>query len=215
MRYFLSFFFSFLLSSQSSAKAIESWQLFLRADKTLHLQYISLGNGGVELVSYQIKNTSGRETLTEEDKNYVTQILEDGQLSPEQEKLASFLIEMVPINESIGIFDSANGFHPYGLPDILKKVIPKAWQNICSSRGQNRKGFFHDGAQNRSVSALVGDPKTRCRGRCGVGCKGSARYTQECLNHDLCKETTGDNLGVCSGEFFAAAAGFLAAEVCP
>jgi hypothetical protein len=40
------------------------------------------------------------------------------------------------------------------------------------------------------------------------------RFTQACLNHDMCNEKTGDVLGDCTDEFFAAADDFFFARDC-
>lgn len=57
------------------------------------------------------------------------------------------------------------------------------------------------------VTAKVGDPNTGCLGKCGRGCDDTATpagafvYTQQCFNHDLCRDATGDNCGPCKDEW--------------
>ena len=58
-----------------------------------------------------------------------------------------------------------------------------------------------------------------CIGRCDAGCAGVLgssiqRFTQECFNHDLCRRYTGEQLGDCSDEFWAAAHGWSSAPNC-
>jgi hypothetical protein len=73
---------------------------------------------------------------------------------------------------------------------------------------------------------VVGDPATDCLGQCGGECnegRWNERYTQECLNHDLCTRSTGDISapwdlgGPCSGEFWIAEPGWSSCnnDLCP
>ncbi len=79
-----------------------------------------------------------------------------------------------------------------------------------------------------SKSVEVGpclDKSNDCMGRCGAGCKGTLRntpqnstlvqrFTQQCLDHDLCTRETGEILGPCANEFSAAIDSFLFAPDC-
>lgn len=197
-------------SPSQSVAAINEWQLSLSSNKTLTLEYVDHGNGKVQLLSYQVRNHLGPEVLTSEDKTYIQELLSKEELSPGQNQLASFLVEMVPTNEPLGDYESPNNFS-----DVL---IALSWVSICQNRGQIKTGTFSVDGQTYEAKAIVGDLDTSCKGRCGIGCgnrAGNGRYTQECLNHDICRRETGENWGKCNGEFWAAAAGFLAAETCP
>lgn len=122
-------------------------------------------------------------------------------------KLIEFSADVIPSKEII---------HPY--QTTTRFSLAQAWTSICSSYGQDKIATYTVGSQVFNVMALVGDTK-RCTGRCGTGCwqlgqKNANQYTQECLNHDICKDITGQNLGVCEDEFWAAAPGYLHAPNC-
>ena len=86
---------------------------------------------------------------------------------------------------------------------------------ICQSIGHQRRGKYINGqGKKKSKTVPVGFKKSDCYGRCGAGCGQSKQYTQECLNHDICNRETGENLGVCSDEFWAASDGWFNAPNC-
>ena len=70
-------------------------------------------------------------------------------------------------------------------------------------------------------SVVVGpcwNKENECMGRCGEGCSDQnetiQRFTQNCLNHDLCTRATGKKTGECLPEMLAAADDYLRAEDC-
>ena len=89
-------------------------------------------------------------------------------------------------------------------------------------------GSYTLGGQRVSTRVAVGpcyNEANECLGRCGRGCRSTTvaghsnpstvqRFTQDCLNHDLCVQRTGGNLGPCSDELLAAADDFLLAPDC-
>lgn len=95
-----------------------------------------------------------------------------------------------------------------------KPRIKAGYTMICRSIGKKRRGYYHVDGKKYSKRVWVGRESSDCYGRCGSGCGASSQYTQECLNHDICNRTTGENLGVCSDEFWAAADGYFGAPNC-
>jgi hypothetical protein len=92
---------------------------------------------------------------------------------------------------------------------------------ICDAIGQVREATFTGapGAGLTTTLMIVGDPATKCRGRCGASCQQpfqwrKNQYTQECLNHDACRDASGSVFGFCKDEFWAAAFGYLVAPDC-
>lgn len=70
-------------------------------------------------------------------------------------------------------------------------------------------------------SVVVGpcwNKENECMGRCGEGCNEQnetiQRFTQNCLNHDLCTRATGKKLGECLPEIVAATEDYFRAEDC-
>jgi len=102
----------------------------------------------------------------------------------------------------------------------FKFRLGSTYTMICDAVGLKRQALFSAGAQKRVMNILVGDPDTRCRGRCGAGCQqwgqwNANQYTQECLNHDVCRDETGEQFGPCEDEFWIAAYGYVFAPDCP
>jgi hypothetical protein len=89
-------------------------------------------------------------------------------------------------------------------------------------------GSYTLGGQRVSTRGAVGpcyNEANECLGRCGRGCRSTTvagysnpstvqRFTQDCLNHDLCVKRTGGNFGPCTDELLAAADDFLLAPDC-
>ena len=91
----------------------------------------------------------------------------------------------------------------------------RAWTSLCSQLGRSRQAFWDNDVQTRFKNFIVGGHGV-CKGRCGAGCPWFAdpAYTQDCLNHDACAGEEGQQLGVCSDEWNAAADDFLFAPDC-
>jgi hypothetical protein len=122
---------------------------------------------------------------------------------------------------------------------------PSLYENICDKKGQVVTGFYIIAKKERKEydcnygdpdivvidkqvmpngdikcveQGIVGNINSDCLGRCGAGCGWDlfdVRYTQECLNHDLCTRSTGKYLGPCKTEFDIAQEGWTCAEECP
>lgn len=122
---------------------------------------------------------------------------------------------------------------------------PSLYENICDKKGQVVTGFYIIAKKERKEydcnygdpdivvidkqvmpngdikcieQGIVGNINSDCLGRCGPGCGWDLfdeRYTQECLNHDLCTRSTGKYLGPCKTEFDIAQEGWTCAEECP
>ena len=91
---------------------------------------------------------------------------------------------------------------------------------ICEWIGLERAATYSVAQELVSLVVKVGDSETRCRGRCGLGCWQlyqwrPNQYTQECLNHDVCRDMTNGNFGECKDEFWIAALGYVSAPDCP
>jgi hypothetical protein len=100
--------------------------------------------------------------------------------------------------------------------------------SLCEDVGQSHNARWDVDGKSRKRKVEVGPCYNRdndCQGRCGAGCNASEvlgdgnpraiqRFTQACLNHDMCDEATGDVLGECTDEFFAAADDFFHAKDC-
>ncbi len=102
---------------------------------------------------------------------------------------------------------------------LLKAIASLGYTSICESVGSYREAYFTAKGESFVAAALVGDESTRCRGRCGTSCAQSFQwrnnqYTQECLNHDICKDINGTNMGPCKDEFLKAAIGYAVAPDC-
>jgi hypothetical protein len=98
-------------------------------------------------------------------------------------------------------------------------VTPEVFTSVCLNLGQTLTGRYTIRRRVVEEPAALGPCYSgECLGRCGAGCTGSPsdkqRYTQECLNHDLCTRATGGIFGPCTDEWIAAADGFLNAPDC-
>jgi hypothetical protein len=99
-------------------------------------------------------------------------------------------------------------------------------RSLC--RAPRAVGSYTLGSRRTSRTVAVGpcyDAGNECLGRCGRGCRGTEvagfsnpdtvqRFTQDCLDHDLCVRRTGDNLGECTDELLDAVDDFLGAPDC-
>lgn len=88
---------------------------------------------------------------------------------------------------------------------------------ICERLTKPTRAVFTARGQVWQQTIVVGSDG--CMGKCGPGCAPDGlwyqgQYTQQCLNHDACAVFTGDNMGDCSDEFWAAADGFLNGPSC-
>lgn len=113
----------------------------------------------------------------------------------------------------------------YESPKVSKAEMSKS---LCERVGTERIAHWNVDDRGHSKKVEVGpcyNKDNDCLGRCGAGCSASTvagegnptavqRFTQACLNHDMCNEKTGDVLGDCSDEFFAAADDFFFARDC-
>ncbi len=95
--------------------------------------------------------------------------------------------------------------------------------SLCASTGQQVTGTYTLHGKTVSDTVKLGpcyNEANACIGRCGPGCgpPPSAtiqRFTQNCLNHDLCTRANGGNyFGGCTGLWLAAAKDFLFAPDC-
>ena len=148
-----------------------------------------------------LSSTSSSNSIIERQKKaeaLVDQLLEDGYSFEE-------------INQSLNDYLERNPSSP--LLNNEAPLIP-FWKSLCQQLEKKQQGFFYVDGQVYQRVEVVGETESSCYGRCGPGCSGSSVYTQECLNHDICRRVTGENLGVCSGEFWTAAVGYLFAPKC-
>ena len=107
-------------------------------------------------------------------------------------------------------------------------LAPHPYTSLCANIGQMVLAQYTIDGMVQKEWVLVGPcASDGCLGRCGTGCASNPgnpaevqRYTQECLNHDVCNRDTNpwDPLGLfppCSDEFAAAAEGYFFAPDCP
>jgi hypothetical protein len=107
-------------------------------------------------------------------------------------------------------------------------LAPQGYTSLCASLGQPVLAQYTiDGTVQEKLVVVGPCASGECLGRCGTGCAANPgnpaevqRYTQECLNHDVCNRATNpwDPLGLfppCSDEFAAAAEGYFFAPDCP
>ncbi|MBU5612669.1 Lcl domain-containing protein [Geomonas azotofigens] len=134
--------------------------------------------------------------------------------------------------------------------DHAAQCDPTLYTNLCDQKGQLVTGSYtlskkeletfkckpgakeedlKNGDRVCSETVVVGEESTGCLGRCGPGCNDSIfswniqeRYTQECLNHDLCVRATDKNSapwnggGPCEDEFNDAEEGYtICGPTCP
>ncbi len=99
----------------------------------------------------------------------------------------------------------------------------KTITSLCASTGKRVKATYTTETRTLSETLLVGpcyNAKNECIGRCGIGCgvlgSGlSQQFTQDCLNHDLCRLRTGANVTApCDDEFVSASDDFFVAADC-
>jgi hypothetical protein len=102
------------------------------------------------------------------------------------------------------------------------------YTSLCDSIGQTVIARYTVDGEVHEEPVMVGPCGANdCLGRCGAGCLANPgnpaevnRYTQECLNHDVCNRETNpwDVLGLfppCRDEFEAATEGYFFAPDCP
>lgn len=135
-------------------------------------------------------------------------------LDPKALALLDFVANFVEPNEAVPEFDSLT-------ESILFKEEPKEDQftMICHLVGKPHVGTYTANEKTVVSSAIVGDPDSRCRGRCGIGCYQFMQwrphqYTQECFEHDICHHEVGSMLGACSDSFWKAYYGYMNAPNC-
>ncbi len=129
-------------------------------------------------------------------------------------RFLKFAADFLPPNEIIEPYEDLKISTPFA-----PKMWEMSWTPLCDYLGKRTQAVFSVGNNNLNVRAVVGSPRSGCRGRCGTQCEqwGQHRknqYTQECFDHDACRDITGTNLGECSDEFWAAAPGYTWAEDC-
>jgi hypothetical protein len=130
------------------------------------------------------------------------------------------ILTMAPPGQSIDLMQRP-------LPEEESLITSQAISMMCQERGKCGYAFYSDKKGAHSVKAVVGDPASKCLGRCGSGCSGTSNnkrvYTQECLNHDICIGIVGTGyLGnklygkknQCKDEFNAAIASYSRGESC-
>lgn len=127
----------------------------------------------------------------------------------------------LPANESLIPLMARSNEVPWPYLNRYKQMTARwgdfgfsSYTMICEYVGQELDALYTILDVDLVERYIVGDPETSCYGRCGFGCGGSPIYTQECLNHDACRRSTGENLGICSDYFWAAADGYLWAPSC-
>lgn len=114
--------------------------------------------------------------------------------------------------------------HPVNEVVSVETTPRERWTSLCDRIDETISGTFTIGRRGGGpavVQEAVCGPCGfgGCLGRCGTGCGANPnsapqRFTQECFNHDLCRQATGDNLGRCRDEFRAAVPGFFFAPDC-
>jgi hypothetical protein len=114
-------------------------------------------------------------------------------------------------------------------PRLAPQGAPtQGYTSLCESIGQAVIARYTvDGEVHEELVVVGPCGANDCLGRCGAGCLANPgnpaevnRYTQECLNHDVCNWETNpwDALGLfppCRDEFEAAAEGYFFAPDCP
>jgi hypothetical protein len=117
-------------------------------------------------------------------------------------------------------------FHTKG--PTTPPLAPQSYTSLCERLGQTVIArYTADGEVHEAPVVLGPCGANDCLGRCGAACLANPgnpaevnRYTQECLNHDVCNRETHpwDALGLfppCRDEFEAAAEGYFFAPDCP
>ncbi len=191
-------------------------QLRLRGGKSFIARYFP--NGVIQRFWVAGVADHQRMILVREQK-YVKQILDRQRVELQNQHPAAFaflqfIADFLPPNEIIEPFEDSSFAAP-----LKPNLWELRWIMICDFVGKKSQAVFTVGGDTVSVTAPVGLTKSGCRGRCGTQCEqwGQYRanqYTQECFDHDVCRDNTGTNLGECSDEFWAAAPGYTWAENC-
>lgn len=104
----------------------------------------------------------------------------------------------------------------------IEPVATKRVTSICNLAGKKSSGTYNVEGRTYREKVQIGpcySQPTECMGRCGPGCdtppdRTIQRFTQDCLNHDLCTRRTGDILGECSDEWTAAGDDFFFGTDC-
>ncbi len=160
---------------------------------------------------------SQQSLFIEDDQTLSVYLLEQRALTPE-EKIIAKEIQLKIQNEGLRFLLEGLVDHDFTEPfEFSFDRQEKSYTSICGLIGKPWTGRFTD-EQDRVVTktTTVGSPQSGCYGRCGSQCGNGneRRYTQECLNHDLCHRTLDRQLGPCKDEFWAAAPGFFSAPNC-
>ena len=135
--------------------------------------------------------------------------------------LVDFLANFLPADEKLQPFDR-NVILPTGFLVQYRTIyaLDRKYTMLCDSIGKVRTATVTDASANAfSKDVVVGAIDSNCRGRCGTACEQAGQwrhnqYTQECLNHDVCHDTTGSQLGPCENMFWKAAPGYVFAPDC-
>ena len=166
---------------------------------------------------HEIPIGSQQTLFIEKNEDLSIYLLEQRTLTPVEKQIAK---EILLKTQDDGLRFLLKGLldHDFSEPfELLFDQNEKSYKSLCSSIGKQKSGSFTD-EQDRRVTkaAVVGSPQSGCYGRCGSQCGNGneRRYTQECLNHDLCHRTLDRQLGPCKDEFWAAAPGFFSAPNC-
>ncbi len=119
-------------------------------------------------------------------------------------------------------FEKENTSNQPNIANLPATTLSKKrnWTPICDQIGTLQEASFKANGENFTIQRIIGDPKSKCAGRCGTGCfqamqKVNRRYTQECFNHDMCHRIVGTIFGECADEFWAAVNGYSSALSCP
>ena len=115
-----------------------------------------------------------------------------------------------------------------GRPYTPRPSPQGGYTSLCDSIGQPVVAQYTIDGEVQEVLVVMGPcAAEECLGRRGTGCAANPgnpaevqRYTQECLNHDVCNRATNpwDLLGLwppCGDEFAAATEGYFFAPDCP
>jgi hypothetical protein len=188
-------------------KKIISFLILLLSPNLYSFEYSYQIDFGTRIDVYYLEDSlivkvTGRLDMNED---YRQQILIEAQNSTHEG--LNFILQAMASSDSLEpftqIIDDRQSFH----------------QSLCHKIGQSVQGIYIDQSGQRVVqSTILGSPELGCPGRCGPQCGldriNRSQYTQECLNHDLCRRTLGKYLGPCSREFWLAVHSFFFAPNC-
>ncbi len=183
--------------------AESSFTVELSKAKAIQITYEDYEEGRPTLLYF---NITGNSKLERQDKEEVRKLLSSKNLAPSERRILTMIDEMFPTGESVGEYQS-----------FFSEFKAASFEQICHLRGKKHHGFYSVGKVTYRGEATVGDPNSRCYGRCGPSCGillYREVYTQECFEHDLCNRREGTQLGVCEDEFWRAADGYLSAWSC-